>query len=137
MAGETLSRNEPIASIEGIDPADWKLVVKGRRNVILCGPKRSVDLALSALHPHLRQPVLKFSDDTDVPLQSVSTVIVADVHTLSHERQHMLLRALDVCREDVQVVSTCVEPLFERVRRREFLAELYYRLNTILLELTD
>jgi transcriptional regulator of acetoin/glycerol metabolism len=38
---------------------------------------------------------------------------------------------------DVQIVSTCGQPLFPLVERGEFLNRLYYQLNVVYLDLTD
>lgn len=60
-------------------------------------------------------------------------------HVAAHQRaqQHALLQWLDDTAGRVQVVSTTTQPLFPLVQRDVFRADLYYRLNTVFLDLRD
>ena len=52
-------------------------------------------------------------------------------------QQAQLFRWLDQFEQQVRVVSTTSEPIFLLVQAGAFLADLYYRLNIVLFDLTS
>jgi len=63
-----------------------------------------------------------------------ATLVVRSVSALDLEQQHALLNWLDAPGDRIQVISTTIDPLYPLVSRGAFLANLYYRLNVLLLE---
>ena len=70
------------------------------------------------------------------PPTSHGRLIVHDVDTLVHGDQHRLLEWLEQACGRIQVVSTASASLMPLVDAGVFMQTLYYRLNTIYLDLT-
>lgn len=106
-----------------------------RPNALLCGPPSTIDAALAALEPYFPQPVVRWSADNfrSLPCRARGTVILEHAEAYEQEQQRALLKWLDEAR--VQVVSTTDRPLVDLVERGLFLDHLYYRLNTVYLDL--
>ena len=63
------------------------------------------------------------------------TVVLRDVDALNEEEQIRLLRWMDSDTDRRQVISTASESLLPLVATRAFNATLYYRLNTVYIDL--
>jgi sigma-54-interacting transcriptional regulator len=119
---------------------EWDLVIRARSNLLLAGSSSATDAILVALKPHLRAPLRKYTPKTGVPLPQPreGTLILLGVDRLDGKQQAQLVRWLDRFDERgrVQVVSTTSEPIFSLVETGAFLANLYYRLNVVRMDLT-
>jgi transcriptional regulator of acetoin/glycerol metabolism len=102
---------------------------------MIAGPKSALDAFLEAARPELREPI-KSADGTLPPLlDGMRTLILTDVDRLDGAEQRRLRRWFEERRNaDVQVISLTSMPLFSSVSENAFDTELYYRLNTIFLE---
>jgi hypothetical protein len=122
----------------GIDPADWELLVFARPNVLLFGPSSALDAVLSALRPHLRCPIHRWSANSGCPLpqHSAETLLLEGVEGCPISEQQALLTWLAEADRRPQVISTTSQPLFEHVQRGNFRIDLYYRLNWVYLDLS-
>jgi hypothetical protein len=118
--------------------AEWEALIQARPNVLLAGSPEAVDEVLAALMLQLDQPVQIFSPQTGTPLPAPSegTLVLTEIAGLDGEQQRQLLRWLDDFdqRAHVQVVSTTSTRLFGLVESGDFLADLYYRLNVVRLD---
>ena len=63
-------------------------------------------------------------------------MILQDVGALTDGDQHRLLDWLDRTPGRTQVVSTTPAPLYPRVQAGAFIDRLYYRLNTVCMDVT-
>ncbi len=63
-----------------------------------------------------------------------ATLVVRSVSALDQDQQQALLAWLDAPGNRMQVISTTTDPLYPLVSRGAFLANLYYRLNVLLLD---
>jgi hypothetical protein len=68
---------------------------------------------------------------------SAGTMILRDVDTLVHDDQQTLVTWLEQAAGRVQVVSTASSSLMPLVEAGVFMQTLYYRLNTIYMDLTS
>lgn len=117
-----------------ITPADYDLIIGSRPNVLLHGSHEALTAALSRLLPGLRSPLHISSGVTWTVLsQMPGTVIIEHVASSTLEQQEKLLAWLDDAR--VQVITTTATSLFDLVEQGLFLRPLYYRLNTVYVEL--
>ena len=117
-----------------ISPADYDLIIGSRANVLLHGSQQVLTAALAVLRPGLRSPLQISSGDTwTVPSRLTGTVVIEHVAFLSLDQQEALLGWLDDAH--VQVITTTAKSLFDLVEHRRFLRPLYYRLNTVYVEL--
>ena len=108
-------------------------------NVLVVGPHETVELLLTELLPHLESPIFCGTRDIDALTSSTDTmrtVVIRDVDGLSASQQQRLSCWLEHApAAPVRIVSTTTVPLFELVEAGLFPDVLYYRLNTVLLDL--
>jgi transcriptional regulator of acetoin/glycerol metabolism len=106
-------------------------------HMLLEGSEAATQAALRSLHPHLGEPVSwrRPGSPFEVPSGQVGALILEDVGDLDADEQARLLRWLDGTSPCTRIVSTSADSLFARVGRGRFDAELYYRLNIVLLQI--
>lgn len=118
---------------------EWDLVIQAHHNLLLVGALSATDEMLAAMKRHLREPLLEYRPMPGalVPEPPEGTLILVEVARLDAKQQTQLLQWLDQSDERlrVQVVSTSSEPLFPLVQTGAFLANLYYKLNIVLINL--
>jgi hypothetical protein len=113
--------------------ADWQLLVTARPNTLLEGPHEATDAIVGEAMEWLAEPHATWTGappSCDRP----ATLVVRSVSALDQEQQQALLAWLDAPGSRMQVISTTDDPLYPLVSRGAFLANLYYRLNVLLLD---
>jgi hypothetical protein len=127
----------PCPPLVQIDPPDWELVVASRQNVLLQGAEPALHEAVTLLRRQLCGPIQHWLAGHGVPLppRLAGATFLMDVDACSDAEQAALLEWLQEADCRVQVVSTTRRKLHDSVERGEFRADLYYRLNIVLLEL--
>jgi hypothetical protein len=128
---------------------DWRLAreahkdlqVAGmpRTNLLLAGSAGPLRIVLEMLWLELREPILKWRPGQRLDLPSpgrAATLILHDVDELTFDDQHRVLRWLDETAGQVRVVSTTATSLWPGVKSGAFSDVLYYRLNTLYVDLT-
>ena len=128
---------------------DWRLAreahkdlqVAGmpRTNMLLAGTSGAIRIVLEMLWLELREPILKWRPGQRLDLPSpgrAKTLILHDVDELTFDDQHRVLRWLDETAGQVRVVSTTTTSLWPRVKTGAFSDVLYYRLNTVYVDVT-
>jgi len=114
-------------------PDEWQLLVTARPNVLLEGPLEVTDAIVGEAMGWLAGPHATWTGTPPVS-DRPATLVVRSVSALDPEQQQALLDWLDAPGERIQVISTTIDPLYPLVSRGAFLANLYYRLNVLLLE---
>jgi len=118
---------------------DLNILKTACANVLVVGPHETVEQLLTELLPHLDSPVICGTPDIDALTSSTGTmrtVVIRDVDGLSARQQQRLSCWLEHGpAAPVRIVSTTTVPLFELVEAGLFPDVLYYRLNTVLLDL--
>ncbi len=130
-------------------PEDWRLarathlslslLGMPRVNLLLIGIDDGVWSVLETLALNLREPIITWSSGKRLVLPQSArprTLILHNVGALACDDQQHLLEWLDRTAGRVQVVSTTSAPLLPRVRTGAFDQALYYRLNTICVDVT-
>lgn len=117
---------------------DLELMRVPRANLLLKGTEDVVQNVLDLLTPTLRAPIdtWKPGDPLNLPTATAGTMILRDVGRLTLDDQFQLLGWLDIAGGRTQIVSTTPSPLLARVRSGGFLDTLYYRLNTVCVDLS-
>jgi hypothetical protein len=120
-----------------IPPAEWRAIITARPNLLLAGSQSATSAMLLALKPHLARPHWRCQAAKGLPLPQLAkgTLILCEVGALAREQQEGLLDCLNHIEEGVQIVSTTATPIFCLVEQGTFLANLYYRLNVMRLDL--
>jgi len=111
-----------------------------RVNVLLAGKDEVIRLVLQTLRAHVQQPVSSWSPSdpfTLPPRDRSGTLILHEVGALAIREQIRLLEWSARGMRGTQVISTTSEPLFPRVRAGAFIDTLYYRLNTVYIDVTE
>jgi hypothetical protein len=123
--------------ITDIDPTDLEVLKTEHPNLLMRGPRESVDSAIAALRPSFREPVAKWGHNAQQPLpqQLTGTLIVEGATSLDDEQQKNLIEWLDKRERQVQVIATTPENLFPFASHGVFRDRLFYRLNTLHLDL--
>ena len=117
-------------------PDEWQLLVTARPNTLLEGPHEATDAIVGEAMEWLAEPHATWTGEpprTDRP----ATLVVRSVSALDRDQQQALLAWLDAPGDRIQVISTTIDPLYPLVNRGAFLANLYYRLNVLLLDVAS
>ena len=131
-------------------PKDWRtarasrvylnLMGTPRVNLLLVGIDGGVWNVLRTLLPDLHEPIATWSAGQRLVLPPVSrtgTLILHDVGALSMDEQRRLLEWSERAAGLAQIISTSSTPLLPRVRAGAFIEILYYRLNTVSVDVTE
>lgn len=118
---------------------DLQVAGMPRTNLLLVGNAGAIRIVLEMLWLELREPILTWrpGQRLDLPAPGrAHTVILHDVAQLTPDEQHALLGWLERTAGQVRVVSTTAVPLWSRVKSGSFSDVLYYRLNTVYVDVT-
>jgi sigma-54-interacting transcriptional regulator len=113
---------------------DLQMMGKRRSNLLLEGPAGPIRTALERLWLEPREPILTWSPGQPLDLPPpgrAATMVLHDVSELTYVEQHRLLAWMDQVDGRIRVVSTTAVPLWPRVNAGAFNDVLYYRLNTV------
>jgi hypothetical protein len=133
-SGESAARFELVPSV--LEVREWRDLLIACPNVLVEGHESALAATVLSLMPELRHPIYAWREGAllFLPVERRGTLILHDVATLPCEQQTMLLRWLRASGERMQIVSTTSTPLFSLVERGAFIADLYYYLNAVRLE---
>jgi hypothetical protein len=118
---------------------DLLLMGVPRVNVLLIAPETVVRSVLDSQLLTLREPIVCWSPGAPLelpPCDHLGTILLHDVGNLPPSEQLYLLEWLERANGRVQVVSTSATPLLPKVRSGAFIDMLYYRLNTVCVDVT-
>jgi hypothetical protein len=107
-----------------------------RPNVLVVGPVAESEATVAAIVGALPAPVRYWTPDSPLPASGdATTVVIRDVATLSLSFQQAWLARLNApLAHHAQIIATSSIAVFPLVARGVFLEDLYYRLNTVLLD---
>ncbi len=117
---------------------DLTLARVARANLLVVGPERMVTNLLGHVLPDLHSGVtIRRNGQLHLPptATQVGAVVIRDADALTADEQRVVLEWLETVSERTQVITTSSMPLLARVEAGEFSAALYYRLNTIYIDL--
>ncbi len=118
---------------------DLLLMGMPRINLLLIAPDGVVRHVLESLQLDLWDPVTRWSPGEPLTLPSPTrpgTMVLHDVHALTPAEQIDLVEWLVLAKGRTQVVSTTSTPLLPRVESGHFIDTLFYRLNTVCVDVT-
>lgn len=118
---------------------EWHILRTLRPNALLMGSTDGVQRSLMALMPHLAAVVTCWRPNTPLPRPAdVKTLVIRDVDALSADQQRALTWWLEEAAvAGIHVVSTTTVPLYQRVTAGLFHDVLYYRLNSLMLSVSE
>jgi hypothetical protein len=133
---EILRRAQRRATFRVVPAADWRALLRRRTNVLVSGPAEALTAFVQIARSEMREPIRSAASALPHALDGARTLILTDVGALDGHHQQRLVRWLDELENrELQIVSLTSVPLFSLVERNAFDARLYYRLNTIFLEI--
>jgi len=133
---DIIRRHQRKLTFRLVPATDWRTILRTRANVLVTGPKDALEVFLQTARSEMRDPIRTSGSGLPPFLDGVRTLILTEVDALPGTDQQRLRRWFDERENaDVQVISATTEPLFELVNANAFDAQLYYRLNTIVLEI--
>jgi Sigma-54 interaction domain len=118
---------------------DLLLMGMPRVNLLLIAPDAVVRYVLESLLLNLREPIARWAPGQPLVLPPpglINTMVLHDVGRLRPDEQFELLAWLERADGRTQVVSTSATPLLPRVQCGAFIDTLYYRLNTVCVDVT-
>jgi hypothetical protein len=117
---------------------EWTILRTSSVNALIVGALHLTAAAVAEIDASLRQPVVWWdsSQAPDPPELTAGTLVIRDVDRLDAQQQERLLRWMCLRRPavQVQVLALARTPLIARVVDGRFAPELYYRMNTVLVE---
>jgi hypothetical protein len=116
--------------------SEWTILRTSPVNGLLVGSPDFTAAAVAEMEQSLRQPLVWWSPDqgVDLPDLTAGTLVIRDVDDLDARQQEQLTRWIALHALRVQVLALAREPLFESVAGGRFSAALYYRMNTVVVE---
>jgi hypothetical protein len=132
---EIRRRTQHRPTFQLVPSCDWRALLLTRANLLVNGPKDALEAFVHMARPEMREPIRTAAAALPPFLVGARTLILGEVEALERRDQLRLRRWFDERQnKDVQVVSLTTVPLFSLVAANAFDAELFYRLNTIFLE---
>ena len=120
-------------TIDAIFGPEHSAVTARRTNVLIQGSSVFVADMLAAVRRDLHQPEFVWPDVPAPIDMRPTTVLVPEVGALSADARDTLADVIARSHSHMQVIATSSIVLYELVARGEFPADLYYRLNVLML----
>jgi hypothetical protein len=116
---------------------EWTVLRTSPVNALLVGGLHLTAAAVARIESRFQQPVVWWAPDQtmEVPELTAGTLVVRDVDRLNAQQQARVAHWISAHSSRVQVIALAREPLFEQVADGRFSAALYYRVNTVVVEL--
>ena len=125
-----------LASLQ-VPPQEWRAIITVNPNLLIEGPEAGAEKIIDAIVTTVRCPVCEWGRP-DSRQEPASILVVRRVDLFDDSDQRRLAEALSASTTPVrQVITTSGQSLFTLVETGHFPETLYYRLNTIRLDLKD
>ena len=124
--------------VRSVPRRDLQVGTLPRTNVLVVGNPEATRIVVDMLRLDLRGPVVTWraGQPLDLPVpETAATLVLENVTRLTMDDQFRLLRWLDDVRSKIRVVSTTSLPIWPRVQAGVFNEVLYYRLNTVFVDM--
>ena len=119
---------------------DLLLMGMPRVNLLLIAPDGVIRFVLESLLLDLHEPIERWRIGQKLalpPTEGCGTLVLHEAGTLPLDEQLRLLDWLERAEGRTQVISTSTAPLLPRVHAGGFIDTLYYRLNTVCVDVTS
>ena len=129
------SRRFPVDALRSCQAA-WTCLHTSSVNGLIIGSRHLNAGAIAWIDKSLQQPVVWW-DPTQTPAPTeltAGTLVIVEIDRLGPQQQDHLSRWLCRHRPALQVLALARTPLFEQVADGRFSPELYYRMNTVMVE---
>jgi hypothetical protein len=134
-----MSNLEPAVNRPGVGLQDAEAALLKRvpaHNLLLIGASSATQAFIDNLRSSLVPPVVCWdAGSADLPAESIGTLIIHDVASLTPTHQERLLEWLSNRSPQRSVIATSIEPFYRNVEIGLFSDSLYYRLNIVTIQL--
>ena len=115
---------------------DLRRLVSSGANLLVRGEKSAAAATVVALTADFPPPLLAWNaaSGNGLPAFDCGTLVIHDVDSLDLASQRVLVTWLEHRASRVRVISTVTRDLFPMVQAGNFIDQLYYRLNTIVID---
>jgi hypothetical protein len=115
---------------------DLRRLVSSGANLLVRGEKSAATATVVALSADFPVPLVTWiaAADAELPALERGTLVVEDVDRLDLAAQRSLLAWLEAHATRVRVITVVTTDLFAAVTAGTFIDQLYYRLNTIVVD---
>jgi hypothetical protein len=136
VRSRTAARSQSGEVAHAIPGKDLRRLVNSGANLLVRGEKSAATATVVALSADFPPPLVTWMAATDgtLPALDHGTLVIHDVDCLELSVQRTLLSWLQDRASRVRVISTVTRDLFAMVTAGVFLDQLYYRLNTIVVD---
>lgn len=115
---------------------DLSALLRTQANALVIGHHETLAAFVTICRSELQQPIVCTSAARLISLPLSGTLVIEDLEQLSRASQRALTAWLNAREHDhTRVISLTVRPLFPLVEADQFDPSLFYRLNTISLDL--
>ena len=122
--------NRPSMGLQDAEAALLKSVPS--HNLLLIGAPSATRAFIDNLMSSLVAPVVYWEEGiTDLPADTIGSLIIHNVANLTPANQQRLLEWLSNQSQRRPVIATSIEPFYQNVEAGLFSDGLYYRLNTV------
>jgi hypothetical protein len=136
VRSRTSGRSQPGEVAYAIPGKDLRRLVNSGANLLVRGQKSAATATVVALSADFPPPLITWTAGTnlDLPALDRGTLVIHDVDSLDVAAQRTLLTWLEARASRVRLITTVTRDLFAMVTAGVFLDQLYYRLNTIVVD---
>jgi len=136
VRSRTRGQSQPGEIAHAIPGADLRRLVNSGANLLVRGEKSAAMATVVALSADFPAPLTTWTAGTEADLPDLDrgTLIIYEVENLDLARQRVLLAWLQTRASRVRVITTVSRDLFSMVTAGLFLDQLYYRLNTVVID---
>jgi hypothetical protein len=129
--------HSPSGEVAHVVPGkDLRRLVNSGANLLVRGEKSAAAATVVALTRDFPPPLFTWAaaEENGLPVLDCGTLVIHEVDGLDLAQQRVLLTWLEHRADRVRVITTVTRDLFSLVQAGTFLDQLYYRLNTIVID---
>ena len=120
-----------------VPPTDWRSLLRTGANALISGPQEALTAFAQAARSEMQEPIRSVANALPLRVDDAGTLILTEVDALDEAQQQWLLWWMNEPQNrTTQILSLTSTSLFSLVGAKKFDITLYYRLNTIFLELS-
>ena len=116
---------------------NWRALLRTGANMLIIGQRCTLDAFLAAAADGMQAPVRLVTPADAIPVDGRGTLIVYDASSLAEAQQDALLALCGAETDRPQIISLSETHLWRSDGPLSLPLDLYYRLNTICLDLRD
>ena len=114
---------------------NWRALFRTGANMLVVGDRAALDAFVAAAVDEMSEPVWLLGPSQHIPAERCGTFVLYDASKLDALQQRQLAAVLSDQVSKLQVISLSEHHLWRRDGTPSLPADLYYRLNTICLEI--